>query len=62
MSSREQKSWEKSLRHPPKQVNRIASWLTQKTVAEAAKLAAQGNAEAKTAIKIIKDAARLAEK
>lgn len=44
------------------QVNRVASWPAQKTVGEVAKLAVEGNAEAKTAIKIIKDAARLAQK
>ena len=44
------------------QVNQVASWLAQKTVGEVANLAAQGNAEARTAIKIIKDAARLAQK
>lgn len=44
------------------QVNKVASWLAQKTVGEVAKLAAAGNAEARTAIKIIKDAARLAQK
>jgi RHS repeat-associated protein len=44
------------------QVNQVASWLAQKTVGEVANLAAQGNAEARTAIKIVKDAARLAQK
>jgi hypothetical protein len=44
------------------QVNKVASWLAQKTVAEVAELAAKGNGEAKTAIKIIKDAARLSQK
>ena len=44
------------------QVGYVATWLQQKTVAEVANLAAQGNKEANTAIKIIKDAARLAER
>jgi len=45
-----------------KQVQLIASWLQQKSVWEVANLAAAGNADARTAIKIIKDAARLAQK
>jgi hypothetical protein len=44
------------------QVNKVASSLQQKTVAEVANLAAKGDAEARTAIKIIKNAARLAQK
>jgi hypothetical protein len=44
------------------QVNKVASWLAPKTVAQVAELAAKGNAEAKTAIKIIKDAPRLSQK
>ncbi len=44
------------------QVGKIATWLQQMPLGEVAKLAADGNAEARTAIKIVKDASRLAQK
>jgi len=44
------------------QVNKIATWLQQMPLGEVAKLAAEGNSEAVTAVKIVKDAARLAQK
>jgi RHS repeat-associated protein len=44
------------------QVAYVASWLQQKTLAEVANLAAGNDREAVTAIKIVKNAARLAEK
>jgi RHS repeat-associated protein len=44
------------------QVNRIATWLQQMPLGEVAKLAAEGNGEAVTAVKIVKDASRLSQK
>ena len=44
------------------QVAYVVTWLQQKTLAEVANLAAGGDSEAVTAIKIVKNAARLAEK
>jgi RHS repeat-associated protein len=44
------------------QVNFVATWLQQMTVGDVAKLAAKGNPEASTAIKIVKDASRLSQK
>ncbi len=43
-------------------VNKIADWLRGKSVGDVANQAAQGNAEAKTAIKVLKEAKRLSEK
>ena len=43
-------------------INKVASWLKSKSVAEVANEAAKGNAEAKTAIKILKQAKRLSKK
>jgi hypothetical protein len=44
------------------QVNKIATWLRQMPMGKVAELAADGNGEAMTAVKIVKDAARLAQK
>jgi hypothetical protein len=43
------------------QVNRAVSRLVRKPVGDVANLAAQGNAEARTTTKIVKEAARLAQ-
>jgi RHS repeat-associated protein len=44
------------------QVNKIATWLQQMSLGDVAKLAAEGNREAVSAVKIVKDAARLSKK
>ncbi len=43
-------------------INKVADWLKGKSVSDVANQAAQGDAEAKTAIKILKEAHRLSEK